>query len=614
MAQMIPESPAMRSKGEERTFKILKKLPDDCIVYYEPVIEGRYPDFIVIIPSLGVLIIEVKGWYPNTIEKINDLEVKVSGKIEKHPLMQAREYMLNLMDSCRNSVFGSVLIGKSGRLKNKFIMPFVTVAILSNINKKDFDEDIIKFFPRTMFRDALVKFSDNIDSISSEGCLKLFSSFFDAQHKWPVNLNIDQVNTLRGIIHPEIVITPPEVKSRNKNNNNDFDIVPKVLDPEQERNAKKIKSGHRLLFGVAGSGKTVILIARAKILARKYPERKILVTCYNVALANYLKECLKGYKVDVMNFHKLANKAWNMKFKVNENAYKSDEDFGDEILKRIEIIPEADQIKYDSILIDEVQDFDPTWIKCILKLFNDPDNGDLLIVGDGKQGIYSRGGKRKIVWKNLGVHALSRTQYLKICYRNSFEIIKFASAISELIQTDDENFKNIVADLNTATRKTGFKPLLITDSTQKNIKEKFINIIKNLLDGKFNGNELPRKLLPEEIAVLCPFNNMIKELSDEIKNFANVVTDKSSLMSDGIKLLTLHSSKGLQFKAVLIYCVDSLERNKNITSDEAINLLYVGITRAEDILIIGCADKFKKLNITAELNKTLEAELIESIN
>ena len=156
--------------------------------------------------------------------------------------------------------------------------------------------------------------------------------------------------------------------------------------------------------------------------------------------------------------------------------------------------------------------------------------------------------------------------------------------------------------------------MLITDSTQKNIKEKFINIIKNLLDGKFNGNELPRKLLPEEIAVLCPFNNMIKELSDEIKNFANVVTDKSSLMSDGIKLLTLHSSKGLQFKAVLIYCVDSLERNKNITSDEAINLLYVGITRAEDILIIGCADKFKKLNITAELNKTLEAELIESIN
>jgi hypothetical protein len=43
------------------------------VAYYEPVVADRYPDFIVIIPSVGLLIIEAKGWYPNHIlEAINN--------------------------------------------------------------------------------------------------------------------------------------------------------------------------------------------------------------------------------------------------------------------------------------------------------------------------------------------------------------------------------------------------------------------------------------------------------------------------------------------------------------------------------------------------------------
>ena len=62
MAQMIPDRlPEKASKGEERVFSLLKRLPDECIVYYELVIRNRYPDFIVIFPSVGVLVIEVKG-------------------------------------------------------------------------------------------------------------------------------------------------------------------------------------------------------------------------------------------------------------------------------------------------------------------------------------------------------------------------------------------------------------------------------------------------------------------------------------------------------------------------------------------------------------------------
>jgi hypothetical protein len=52
VALMIPDRlPSGSSKGEQRLFAILQKLPDDYIVYYEPVISDRYPDFLVIAPT-----------------------------------------------------------------------------------------------------------------------------------------------------------------------------------------------------------------------------------------------------------------------------------------------------------------------------------------------------------------------------------------------------------------------------------------------------------------------------------------------------------------------------------------------------------------------------------
>jgi len=54
MAEMIPDRlPGGASAGERKVFRLLQQLPDDVIVYYEPVVAERYPDFIVIIPTVG---------------------------------------------------------------------------------------------------------------------------------------------------------------------------------------------------------------------------------------------------------------------------------------------------------------------------------------------------------------------------------------------------------------------------------------------------------------------------------------------------------------------------------------------------------------------------------
>ena len=41
MAQMIPDRlPSGSSRGEQRLFAVLERLPDDVLVYYEPVVGG----------------------------------------------------------------------------------------------------------------------------------------------------------------------------------------------------------------------------------------------------------------------------------------------------------------------------------------------------------------------------------------------------------------------------------------------------------------------------------------------------------------------------------------------------------------------------------------------
>ena len=100
MAEMIPDRlPSSASAGEKKVFALLQQLPDEVIVYDEPVVAGRYPDFIVIIPSVGLLVIEAKGWYPNHILEANNFEVAISPRgqpeICKHPVRQARDYQSN---------------------------------------------------------------------------------------------------------------------------------------------------------------------------------------------------------------------------------------------------------------------------------------------------------------------------------------------------------------------------------------------------------------------------------------------------------------------------------------------------------------------------------------
>jgi hypothetical protein len=64
MAYMVPEVISRRAtSGERILFASLRDyLPSDYIVYYEPEIRNNRPDFVIIGPDLGIVILEVKDY------------------------------------------------------------------------------------------------------------------------------------------------------------------------------------------------------------------------------------------------------------------------------------------------------------------------------------------------------------------------------------------------------------------------------------------------------------------------------------------------------------------------------------------------------------------------
>jgi hypothetical protein len=83
MAQMLPEFiQAKASQGEKKLFAVLRdRLPDDFIVWYEPQVKGLHPDFIVLGPNFGLLVIEVRhpqqSWWLDECDRPQGVTAKL---------------------------------------------------------------------------------------------------------------------------------------------------------------------------------------------------------------------------------------------------------------------------------------------------------------------------------------------------------------------------------------------------------------------------------------------------------------------------------------------------------------------------------------------------------
>ncbi|TXT35680.1 MAG: NERD domain-containing protein [Comamonadaceae bacterium] len=297
--------------GERYTLHQLKRcLSDDYMVWHDVPVgpKARQPDFVILSPRRGLLILEVKHWAWGTIQNQiitkDTVDLLLNGEITqtKHPLRQARDYALEL-----NHVLQAdpALIETQTPFKGKCRVPYGWGCVLSSIRRKQVDGiDLEPVFPayKTLLRDDL---DDELDPYEFEK--RLWGMYAE----WaPQALSLPQRDRVRWHLFPEIRMQSAQVALDFEAGGQPLALpnLMQVMDLTQEQAARTLGEGHRVIHGVAGSGKTMILIFRAQQLAAAArPDQPILVLCYNRALSQRIDAMLRERGVDervvVRTFH-----------------------------------------------------------------------------------------------------------------------------------------------------------------------------------------------------------------------------------------------------------------------------------------------------------------------
>ncbi|MCK9199707.1 MAG: NERD domain-containing protein [Gallionella sp.] len=108
MAIILPSlhSKNLRLTSGERRFgtALLRNLEDDYFCWVDVPVgpKQRRPDFVVLHPGRGILVLEVKDWKPNTIQKMtrHDAEIHTDRGLQTvpNPLEQAHAYAIEIKE------------------------------------------------------------------------------------------------------------------------------------------------------------------------------------------------------------------------------------------------------------------------------------------------------------------------------------------------------------------------------------------------------------------------------------------------------------------------------------------------------------------------------------
>jgi hypothetical protein len=593
MSELIPplNSCLPRMQAGEKRFarRLASHLEDDYLCWYETGIgyRPRYTDFVILHPMRGLLLLEVKDWRLDTIRSANrdSFELLTSSglKTVANPQMQARQCSYKLVNQLERD---PQLLQTNGEHKGNLVMPYGYGVVFSNITRVQFEKaGLGEVIPeiQTVCKDEMAESTD-VEKFQK----RLWDMFnYCFHHK----LTQPQIDRVRWHLFPEIRMNPqPELALPGQREEAAFEVpdIIKVMDLEQEKLARGLGAGHRVIHGVAGSGKTMILGYRCMHLA-KLLHKPILVLCYNVTLAARLRSLIEEQGVnDKVNVYSIHHWASTMLKSYNVSRPKIvDGNFDAAIETLIAQVANGNipRGQYGAILIDEGHDLRQEWLRLIVDML-DPETNSLLLLYDDTQSIYKRSAGLGFTLKDVGIEAQGRSTILKLNYRNTGEILRFAfDFIDDYVKPTDGGDGGVpIIEPETAGR-AGPLPVI----------EKFNSFEEEAsrIASLFSKLHVERDVPWSEMCVLYCHNWMGKAVSDAMKEANIPITwlrdtatkRKFSLSEDTVKIVTMHSSKGLEFSTVAACGIGSLGADEDRIQDDA-KLLYVAMTRATQNLLI----------------------------
>lgn len=297
-------------------------------------------------------------------------------------------------------------------------------------------------------------------------------------------------------------------------------------------------------------------------------------------------------------------------------------DFKDISLLALKQVKEESIKKYTHIIVDESQDLTRVQLEFLKALHNEKEYSSFMFVADMAQSIYPHSWLVKgRSFTSIGFDMSGKSNVLSKNYRTTTQIAQAAYSLLDKdpnIINDDNFVKPSLID------RQGYYPTCTEFRTSKDEAGYIISEIKNTLMDQYTY---------KDIVIVGKNKNQLKVLKeyfdkDKVPCMLLEKTDEN-FEEEKVKLLTIHSIKGLEFKVVFIIGINegiipylSYQEAEDEGMQETMErkLLYVGMTRANELLyltssgkpsrfLVDIDSKYLKLKYKCKLSKFYNVSL-----
>lgn len=343
------------------------------------------------------------------------------------------------------------------------------------------------------------------------------------------------------------------------------------------------KSNKLAVIGGPGTGKTIIALQAAAIMAKS--GKKCLILSYSKTLKSYIANVAKEYKMDISNITINTYHSWfwsllKNDFEIENPAELQETPFVYDLKKLMPLINQfnfSNYDKYDYMFIDEAQDVQDGLIKIFARFCK-----KILVTFDDSQKIGNESGDSVLSYdhSNILTDLMIGDQFFDLIdnYRNTAQVETAARLLFNSYDTNEVTLNKVTAN------RVGKKPRLLISKDDS--YEKIAKFIVEHYDasksiGIFYSQEAEdhgRKIFD---SVKAAIQSELKKANINARllyKFGKTNIDDSNATSNNIFLVSLKTSKGLEFDDVYV-----LTEDISIDNYQKKNLLYVAFTRSKSM-------------------------------
>ena len=376
MATLIPSigTTAFDSTGERRLAQRLEqKLDAEYLLWHNVPIGPKqtHPDFVVLHSRHGLLVLETK--------------------VLINPLAQARHCAIQVVRAMERD---TQLVQAEGPHQGKLAFPWGHGVVFTRITRKQFEDSGLSEAIEPHYVICKDEMEESVDVEQFQQ--RLWNMF---AHSFGGAITLPQLDRVRWIMFPQVRVQTTGDLFDDNDADTELPSIMRVMDIQQEQLARSLGDGHRVIHGVAGSGKTMILGYRAEYLAKaSTPTTKpVLILCFNeplgVKLASNMQAKGLGDRVHVRHFHKWCRQQL---VTYGQALPPQGTHLFDEMVNNVIRTVDRKHIpsgQYQAVMIDEGHDFAPEWLRLVTQMV-DPATNSLLVLYDDAQSIYERARSR----------------------------------------------------------------------------------------------------------------------------------------------------------------------------------------------------------------------------